>query len=173
VLGGNIVSLCGNKVEKSGEAIMFRGINAINVDDKGRLAIPTRYRTSLLEEASGRLIITIDTEEHCLLLYPLTAWKEIEQKIESLPSFNRVTRRIQRLLIGHATELELDSNGRILLPSLLRDYAKLDKRVMLIGQGKKFEIWDDSEWNSKRNGWLAEGLQETDGLPEQLSDISL
>jgi MraZ protein len=158
------------KVEKT---IMFRGINAINIDDKGRLAIPTRYRTTLLEEFSGRLVITIDTEENCLLLYPLSAWKEIEQKIESLPSFNRVTRRIQRLLIGHATELELDSNGRILLPSLLRDYAKLDKRVMLIGQGKKFEIWDDSEWNSKRNNWLAEGLQEAEGLPDKLSVISL
>ena len=89
---------------------MFRGINVINLDTKGRLAIPTRYRAGLQDEANGRLIVTIDTEEHCLLLYPLTAWKEIEQKIESLPSFNQATRRIQRLLIGHATELELDAN---------------------------------------------------------------
>lgn len=161
-------------MEQSGRKFqMFRGINVINLDAKGRLGIPTRYRTLLQEEANGRLVITIDTEEHCLLLYPLPAWKEIEQKIESLPSFNRVTRRIQRLLIGHATELELDSSGRILLPSLLRDYAKLDKRVMLIGQGKKFEIWDEAKWNSGRGTWLAEGLREDSGLPEQLLDLSL
>ncbi|MCK4609019.1 MAG: division/cell wall cluster transcriptional repressor MraZ [Gammaproteobacteria bacterium] len=152
---------------------MFRGINAVNLDAKGRLAIPTRYRTRLQDEANGHLVATIDTEENCLLLYPLSAWHEIEQKIESLPSFNPVTRRIQRLLIGHATEVELDGNGRILLPSLLREYAKLDKRVMLIGQGKKFEIWDEAEWNSNRSGWLNEGLQGGQGLPEQLLDISL
>ncbi|KPJ67319.1 MAG: cell division protein MraZ [Coxiella sp. DG_40] len=152
---------------------MFRGINVINLDAKGRLGIPTRYRMPLQKEANGHLVVTIDTEEHCLLLYPLPAWKEIEQKIESLPSFNRVTRRIQRLLIGHATELELDGSGRILLPSLLRVYAELDKRVMLIGQGKKFEIWDETKWDGGRDTWLAEGLGEDSGLPEQLLDLSL
>jgi MraZ protein len=160
-----------NKVEDKFH--MFRGINAINVDDKGRLAIPTRYRSRIENEADKHLVATIDTEEHCLLLYPLPTWREIEQKIESLPSFNRVTRRIQRLLIGHATELDMDGNGRILLPSLLREYAKLDKRVMLIGQGKKFEIWDEAGWNNGRNGWLAEGLQDLPSLPEQLLDLSL
>ncbi|MCK4869631.1 MAG: division/cell wall cluster transcriptional repressor MraZ [Gammaproteobacteria bacterium] len=152
---------------------MFRGINIVNLDAKGRMAIPTRYRSELTDEANGRLIATIDTEDSCLLLYPLPAWTEIEQKIESLPSFNRVTRRIQRLLIGHATEVELDANGRILLPSLLRDYAGLEKRVMLIGQGKKFELWDEDQWNNGRNGWLAESHQNTAELPEQLQELSL
>lgn len=152
---------------------MFSGIHAINVDAKGRMAIPARYRTALYEETDGRVVLTIDTEEHCLLLYPLSVWKSIEQQIAALPSFNRVTRRIQRLLIGHASETELDSNGRILLPPLLRDYAGLEKRIMLVGQGKKFEIWGESQWNAGRDMWLEEGLENYSELPEQLSDLSL
>lgn len=151
---------------------MFCGINAINLDAKGRMAIPARYRTRLQEEADGQVVITIDTEENCLLLYPLPVWKTIERKIEALPSFNRATRRIQRLLIGHATEMELDGNGRILVPPLLRDYASLEKQVMLIGQGKKFEIWSDAKWENGRDTWLKEGLADTE-IPEQLQDLSL
>lgn len=152
---------------------MFRGINIVNLDTKGRMAVPAKYRLRLQEDANNQLVITIDTEEACLLLYPLVAWKTIEQKIESLPSFNRVTRRIQRLLIGHATEVELDNSGRILVPPLLRDYAKLDKRIMLIGQGKKFEIWAEEKWNASRDSWLTEALNENSPLPEQLTDLSL
>ena len=152
---------------------MFCGINAVNLDAKGRMAIPARYRAKLQEDAGGHVVVTIDTEEHCLLLYPLPVWKTIEQKIEALPSFNRVTRRIQRLLIGHATETELDGNGRILVPPLLRAYADLDKKIMLVGQGKKFEIWSEAQWNSGRDVWLAEGLHEGDEIPEQLLDLSL
>jgi len=152
---------------------MFCGINAVNLDAKGRMAIPAKYRLRLQEDANNQLVVTIDTEDNCLLLYPITAWKVIEQKIELLPSFNQVTRRIQRLLIGHATEVELDNNGRILLPALLRDYAGLNKKIMLIGQGKKFEIWSEDQWTSSRNGWLAEGLPKEEQLPHQLLDLSL
>jgi MraZ protein len=152
---------------------MFCGINSVNLDAKGRMAIPAKYRARLCEEAGNQLVITIDTEDSCLLLYPITAWKTIEQKIELLPSFNQVTRRIQRLLIGHATEVELDSNGRILLPSLLREYAGLDKKIVLIGQGKKFEIWAEDKWTASRANWLSKGLPEGEQLPLQLSDLSL
>jgi MraZ protein len=152
---------------------MFCGINAVNLDAKGRMAIPAKYRLRLQEEANNQLVVTIDTEDNCLLLYPVVAWKAIEQKIELLPSFNQVTRRIQRLLIGHATEVELDNNGRILLPLLLRDYAGLDKKVILVGQGKKFEIWAEDKWNTSRNNWLAQGLAKGEQLPEQLLDLSL
>lgn len=152
---------------------MFRGINSINLDVKGRMAMPARYRVLLKDESQSKVVVTIDTEEKCLLLYPLPVWDVIEAKIEALPSFNRITRRIQRLLIGHATELELDNNGRILLPPLLREYATLDKQVMLIGQGKKFEIWDAKTWNSGRETWLASGINELPQLPEELKTISL
>jgi MraZ protein len=152
---------------------MFRGINLINLDTKGRLAIPSRYREVLHINSQNKLIATIDTEERCLLLYPFPAWKLIEEKIEALPSFNQLTRRIQRLLIGHATEIEIDSNGRILLPLLLRSYAALEKGVMLVGQGKKFEIWDEQQWEEKRKVWLTEGLQENGAVPDKLLEISL
>lgn len=151
---------------------MFRGIHSINLDPKGRLSIPTRYRQRLLDTVNGQLVVTIDTDERCLLLYPLATWELIEAKIEALPSFNRATRRIQRLLLGHATEVELDTSGRILLPTLLREYASLDKKVMLVGQGKKFELWDESTWESQRDGWLDQS-NETTGLPDELGSIAL
>jgi MraZ protein len=153
----------------------FRGITAINLDAKGRLVMPMRYRTVLSEEVSGQMVLTIDAEERCLLLYTLSVWEEIEKKIEALSSFNPHTRRIQRLLIGHATELELDNNGRVLIPQLLRDYAKLDKNVVLVGQGKKFEIWDEEAWNGGREGWISQGLtgEIAAELPNELLSLSL
>lgn len=151
---------------------MFRGINLIQIDAKGRIAMPARYRARLHELSRGSLIVTIDTQEPCLLVYPLPEWELIEQKIQALSSFHKATRRIQRLLIGHATELELDGNGRFLLPPLLRDYAKLDKQLMLVGQAKKFEIWSEAQWNEERAQWLDEKGSEV-GLPPELEMLSL
>lgn len=147
---------------------MFRGINSINIDVKGRLNIPTRYREALGQD---KIVVTIDTEETCLLLYPEKAWQVIEENLQKLPSFNNHARRIQRLLIGHATDVELDSSARILIPPLLRDYAKLQKKVVLIGQGNKFEIWDENLWQTKRTEWLAE--EATGSLPEEMKIFSL
>ena len=134
--------------------------------------MPTRYRARIQTAAENQLILTIDTEEHCLLLYPLPEWEIIEQKIQVLPSFHKVSRRIQRLLIGHATELELDSNGRLLLPPLLREYAGLGKQVMLVGQGKKFEIWSEAGWNDGRSKWLSSEDTE-EALPPELESFYL
>tara|TARA_R110002126_G_scaffold273866_1_gene418544 strand:+ start:67038 stop:67481 length:444 start_codon:yes stop_codon:yes gene_type:complete len=147
---------------------MFRGINAINLDSKGRLAIPARYRDGLGEQ----VVVTIDTEEACLLLYPVLQWQSIEDSLQRLPSFNTAARRIQRLLIGHATDITLDGNGRTLLPPLLRDYANLDKKVVMIGQGNKFEIWDEVSWQAKRELWLKEEAS-SDGLPDELQTLFL
>ncbi len=152
---------------------MFRGINAINIDGKGRIAVPTRYRDALLAEDAGALVVTIDTEETCLLLYPVKAWQVIEANLQRLPSFNAQARRIQRLLIGHATDVELDSNGRVLLPPPLREHAKLDKRAVLIGQGNKFEVWDEALWQSRRSEWLAEEAAGDDSLPDEMKTFSL
>ena len=151
---------------------MFRGVNAINLDTKGRLAIPTRYRQVLRERCEGSLVATIDTDEPCLLIYPLDEWEAIQQKIEALPSFHPMTRRIQRLLIGHATDLDMDGNGRILVPPLLRDYAGLQKHSILLGQGKKFELWDEGCWNERRNQYLQEA-SETEEVPVELQSLSL
>jgi len=152
---------------------VFRGVSSIHLDDKGRMAIPTRYRYRLQTDAKSQLILTIDTEERCLLLYPLPEWEVIEKKIEALPSFNRAARRIQRLLLGHATEVELDSHGRILLSNPLREYANLQKNIVLVGQGKKFEIWDEICWGETRSDWIKEGLEGTGPLPPELEALSL
>lgn len=151
---------------------MFRGVNGINIDVKGRIVVPTRYRERL-QESRSCIVLTIDTEEKCLLLYPLTAWEDIENKLAQLPSFNPAARRIQRLLIGHATEVELDSHGRILLPPLLREYAGLSKRAMLVGQGKKFELWDETHWQARRDQWLSEESDAESGLPDEVKKLSL
>lgn len=135
--------------------------------------MPTRYRERLAAETESHLVLTIDTEDTCLLLYPASEWVLIEQKIAQLPSFNPAARRIQRLLIGHATEIELDGSGRFLVPPLLRDYAMIQKRVMLVGQGKKFELWDETQWQSERERWLQAGVAGEETLPPELQAISL
>jgi MraZ protein len=154
---------------------MFRGITSINIDTKGRMAIPMRYRESLnlIPNNLPQVIATIDNESPCLLLYPLSEWEIIEAKLQNLSSFNPAIRRIQRLLIGHATELEIDSAGRILLPPLLREYANLDKKAILLGQGKKFELWDEECWQLHRERWLAAEMDKTGDLPEDLQHIAL
>ena len=151
---------------------MLRGINLIQLDKKGRLALPTRHR-SALQPPDNQLIITINTEEHCLWLYPLDVWEEIEKKIQALPSLHKATQRLQRLLIGHATDIELDSNGRFLIPPLLREYANLEKQVMLVGQGKKFEIWDEAHWQDQRKQWLDAEKNKDGDLPDELASLSL
>jgi MraZ protein len=151
---------------------MFRGITAITVDAKGRFALPTRYR-ELLTQDSMDVVVTIDTEETCLLLYPANEWQIIEDKLQKLPSFNVAARRIQRLVIGHATDVEIDSNGRILVPPVLREYAKLDKRAVLIGQCNKFEIWDEASWQERREQWLEEESSKQDVLPDEMKMLSI
>lgn len=150
---------------------MFRGINAINMDAKGRFGMPARYREQLMQGCQGKLVITIDTEERCLLIYPVQDWEDIQVQIEALPSFNPAARRIQRLLIGHATDIELDANGRLLLPPPLREYAGLGKKLMLLGQGKKFELWNEEHWNERRESYLQES--DATALPEEMMSLSL
>lgn len=152
---------------------MFRGINAINIDGKGRLAVPTRYRGARGMEDGASLVVTIDTEETCLLLYPVSEWQIIEDNLQRLPSFDATTRRIQRLLIGHATDVKLDSSGRILIPPVLRDYAGLDKKVLMVGQSNKFEIWAESIWESRREEWLSDEAGKLDQLPDELKTFNL
>ncbi len=152
---------------------MLRGINAVALDTKGRMAIPTQYRERFLENNDGAMVVTIDTEDRCLMLYPADAWQEIEDQLAALPTFNPATRRIQRLLIGHASDLTMDKNGRILVPPLLREYAGLDKNVILLGQGKRFEIWGESQWELGRDSWLAVDTDQDGGIPPELMSLSL
>ena len=132
---------------------LFKGIHNLSLDSKGRLGIPVKYRDNIIGLVKGAMVITIDTEEKCLLLYPSNFWSKIQDKISKLPSFNKNARRIQRLLVGHAEDIDVDSNGRILISKPLREYASLTKKVILIGQGEKFEIWDQGTWSQNVEKW--------------------
>jgi len=150
---------------------MFRGANKLTLDAKGRMVMPTRYRERLLERCGGKLVITVDKDQ-CLLIYPLPDWEEIERKLMRLPTLNPQTRRLQRLMVGHATDLELDGHGRVLLPPSLREYGLLTRDAVLIGQGVRFELWDEARWNERRDEWLASEDTTTD-LPAELETLSL
>ena len=106
-----------------------------------------------------------------MLIYPQPAWEDIQRKVESLPSFNTAARRVQRLLIGHATDIPMDRNGRLLITPPLREYANLDKQTVLLGQGNKLELWDESVWNARRDQWLE--VQSEGGMPDELQMLSL
>lgn len=152
---------------------MFRGISSINLDGKGRLVIPTRYRAELQECCDSQLIITVGLDK-CLLLYPLPDFEEIERKLVKLPTLNKQAKRLQRLLIGHAAECELDAQGRLLIPEPLRKFAAIDKLVALVGQGNKFEIWDEETWNRGRDEWIeAEHNEHDSELAPELSSLWL
>lgn len=150
--------------------MMFRGATKVTIDAKGRLAIPTRYRNRLESRSNGQLVVTVD-RDYCLLLYPFPDWEEIERKLIRLPSLDKQARRLQRLMVGYATELELDGNGRILLSRELREFAEIDRQAILIGQGNKFEIWNDDIWNKKRDSWLSE--DDEGNLSAELEALSL
>ncbi|MEW8506271.1 MAG: division/cell wall cluster transcriptional repressor MraZ [Candidatus Thiodiazotropha sp.] len=151
---------------------MFRGISSLNLDAKGRLAIPTKYREQLVAACKSELVITVD-KDHCLLIYPKPVWLEIEETLRSLPSFNETTRFLQRLYIGNAHEIDMDSQGRILLPQELRRFAELDKKVALVGQINKFELWDEAAWNSRQEAQLAQVDINKLDLPDEFKSLSI
>jgi MraZ protein len=150
--------------------MMFRGATKVTIDAKGRLAIPTRYRDRIISRCDGQLVVTVD-KDYCLLLYPYPDWEEIERKLMRLPSLNKQARRLQRLMVGYATEIEMDGNGRILLSKELREFSSIDRQSILIGQGNKFELWDDESWNKKRDSWLS--MEDEAGLSNELETLSL
>ena len=148
---------------------MFRGISQLNLYVKGRLAVPARHRDALLERCGGRLVITADADR-CLLVYPLPDWELIQQKLEGLSNLDPRVRELQRRLIGFAVDVDMDGAGRVLISPALREYAQLDKAVVLVGQGKKFELWNKDTWEQMiaKAAPLSAG-----GLPPELEGFSL
>jgi MraZ protein len=155
---------------------VFRGVTHLALDAKGRLAIPARYRDALQSPSTeppptgqSPLVLTVDPSR-CLLLYPRAAWEPIQARLMSLSSFNEPIRRLQRLLVGHADDVDLDGAGRILVPAELRQYAGLEHRVVLVGQGNKFELWDEPRWQEQ----TAQAITFSAGeLPPELDGFSL
>jgi transcriptional regulator MraZ len=147
---------------------VFRGVQSINMDAKGRLAIPTRQRDRLKDDCDGEVVITVDTQSPCLAIYPLPVWESLEQEIQDLPALKPEVKRFQRLVLGYATDLQLDANGRLLLPQSLREWAKLEKKLILAGQGKKLELWSEELWNAEVEADLGSGE-----LPAELLSLRL
>lgn len=149
---------------------MFQGAAALNLDAKGRLAIPARHREALARQSEGALVLTAHPHR-CLLLYPLPAWEPIRDKILKAPSFDNRAAALKRVLVGNAREEELDSAGRILIAPELREHAQLEKQVWMVGMGSHFEIWSDEGWR-RQNDAALEALQANEP-PAGFEDISL
>jgi MraZ protein len=148
---------------------VFRGTSLLNLDVKGRLAVPARHRDALLERCAGRLVITADSAR-CLLIYPLPEWELIQQKLESVSNLDPRVRELQRRLIGLAVDVDMDGAGRVLIAPALREHAQLDKAVALVGQGRKFELWNKDAWDE----WLRESKGfSAGGLPAALEGFSV
>lgn len=133
---------------------MFQGSSALTLDSKGRINIPARHRDALLKQAEGRLTITRHPDG-CLLVYPRPEW---EKKREQIAAFPMQARALQRLLLGNAHDVEIDSAGRVLVAPELRQAAKLTREVMLLGMGGHFELWDAAELAKREAEDLASGM---------------
>ena len=142
---------------------MFFGETAINLDAKGRLAVPVRYRDALMEQCDNRMVLTYSAfDSGSLWLQPEKTWERVRDDVLALPNFNASHRSLQRRLVGSATVVEPDASSRILLPPSLRQVAGLEKRVVLLGMGGRFEIWNENTLNVKR-------AEEEANLDEQAS----
>jgi MraZ protein len=147
-------------------------VTQLALDAKGRFAVPGKHRIPLMGSADAgerTLIVTADPSR-CLLVYPRTTWEPIQARLMALSSFNDEIRGLQRLLVGHADELDMDGAGRVLVPPALRQYAGLEHRIVLVGQGNKFELWDDAKWHEQ----TARAIRfPAGGLPPELDGFSL
>ena len=170
------VVICGSllcfDLQLTKEKAVFRGINPINLDAKGRVALPAKYRDRVTDRCNGHMVLTVHPFDRCLLLYPLADWEVIESQVNALPnSTSRQARRLQHLMVGYATELDLDTANRLLLPAMHRDHAELDKRLIMVGQGQKFEIWSEARWTSMTETYLTETVD--DDASVELINLSL
>ncbi len=148
---------------------MFQGAAALSLDVKGRMVVPSRHRDGLAQPDAGRLVLTAHPHR-CLLLYPAPAWEPIRAKILAAPSLETQSAMLRRLLVGFATDAEMDAAGRLLVPPELRQYAGLEKQVWLVGQGSHFEIWSDAGWKQQQDAIFALGDKL---LPPGLESLTL
>jgi MraZ protein len=145
----------------------FHGAAVITLDAKGRVAIPTRHRQSLVN-ASQTLVLTAHPEG-CVLIYPEAAWEPVRARVEEFPSFNPQASWWKRLLLGFEEHVALDGSGRVLLSPALRLHAKLEREAMMVGQGRYFELWDSGVWSAK----LGQALSGPAAPPPGMEDFSL
>lgn len=148
---------------------MFQGETAITIDDKGRLAVPTAYRDLVARECSNRLVVTYNPyEQGCLWLYPVAAWEQVRDQVNALPNAKKVHRALQLKLVGAATIVDVDGNGRLLLPASHRNAAGIEKRAVLLGMGGKFELWSEQAHLSQIRQTIGE-----DEVSDAMLDLTL
>ena len=152
------------------------GFNTVSLDQKGRLAIPAKYRASFIQHNETQIVITKDPQYPSLKIYPKSQWLEISSKLESLQGLDPIVRNLQWTILGNASVTEFDPKGRmlVLIPSELRKYAELinEKQISLIGMGNKFEIWNVSNWEMRQTGGsLATEILDV-VLPESIKSMS-
>ena len=152
------------------------GFNTVSLDQKGRLAIPAKYRAIFIQKNETQIVITKDPQYPSLKIYPKSQWLEISSKLESLQGLDPIVRNLQWTILGNASVTEFDPKGRmlVLIPSELRKYAELinEKQISLIGMGNKFEIWNVSNWEMRQTGGsLATEILDV-VLPESIKSMS-
>ena len=150
---------------------MFRGIANVSLDERGRFAVPTRFRDTLKERSGGKLVVTIDIAHPCLLLYPEQEYQQIEAKLVALDNTQAPIRELQRRFIGFASEVELDANGRVLVANELRDYSGLDRKGVLLGQINKLELWSNTVWRETTRKWPKKPKKGGEEKIEELADV--
>ena len=155
------------KSGKKGEPTMFRGRFEHNIDPKGRVSIPAKFREILVKKYDERLVVT--NFDGCLVAYPYEEWVQLEEKASALSMVKKETRAFMRFFYSSAIECTLDKQGRILIPHTLREYADLDKEVVLVGQLKKIEIWSKERWGEE----IVKAHENFDQISDVLSEFGL
>jgi len=150
---------------------VFRGVSKISFDAKGRFAVPAKYRAELQDICANQLIITVDPDQ-CLLMYPKPNWLEVESNLMQHGNLNKDVRRLQRLIVGYASDCEISGQGKVQLTAPLREFARLEKSGVLVGQGGKFEIWDEARWLQLTQDWTREE-QANETLSDGLTELQL
>ncbi len=146
---------------------MFRGTSTVKLDTKGRFAIPAKYRERLRELCAAKIVVVLSNDDPCLMVYPLPVWQEVEDRLNKLPTSNKKVQRFKRLMLSNAEDCDMDAQGRVLLPARLREALNLQREVSLMGQGNKFELWDNKAWQE-----IHGEIEEDDGeTPDELLDF--
>ncbi len=135
-----------------GVGVMFRGSCLLTVDDKGRIAVPARFRDPLARQGDGLVVATM-YHDRGIAIYPMPVWEELEARLQELPSGDSANRALQEMILGHADERRLDGQGRLLLAPSLRRYAKLEREAELIGQGHKLVLWSTQTEEQRYDNW--------------------
>lgn len=121
------------------------------MDAKGRFALPAALRKQMPDDVDNSLVITCDPASDCLLIYPLSTWRNVLEDLLSRSNMNRVVKQFQRKFVGNAREVDFDANGRLLIPPVLREYAHLNSKLVLAGMGKNIELWNEQDWAAQND----------------------